>query len=696
MWITTLEDPMSRKLMAFAMVISVAMAFSLVQGVGLVGGDQKKSEQPTRKEVRAYIIKSEAASYARLGHLLQKPTVQRDYDTRYYRLDLTVDEVAQTVGGNVIMVSTSRVDGLSSVEVDLYDNMQVDSIYSAGQSISFTHTSDLITADLPAPANQGDQFFVKIYYSGTPQSSGWGSFGFDTHQGDPIIWSLSQPDNARTWWPCNDDPSDKADSADVMLTVSDDLVASSNGTLESETDNGDGTKTFHWKEHYPIPSYLISLAISNYEIITDWYVTAGGDSMPVVHYVYPETYNDALESFNVTVSMIEAMAEKFGEYPYLDEKYAHSEFPWPGAMEHQTNCSYGSWLITGNHDFDWLTAHELGHQWYGDMITCETWEDVWLNEGFATYSEAVWAEYIGGFTGYRNYMISIDNYFDGGNFPGPIYDPDQLFNETVYEKAGWALHMLRHVLGDDAFFQALWDYGHDPEFVHGTANTVEVQAFFETSSGEDLDWFFQEWIYGENRPYYEYWWLPSQVGDDFELTVNVDQIQTNAPAFRMPVDIQVVTASGETTFTVIDSLDSQGFSFTLDEEPQNVYVDRYNWILKHVRMVDPPDGIGDGDAGILVPRALALNQNYPNPFNPSTVISYEVPDALDGSEMHLTIYDLRGRKVRALSSGPAEQGRHEVAWNGRDDNGRPVGSGLFLYRLEVGGKVMTKRMVLLK
>ncbi len=687
---------MSRKYMALAMVFGVIFAFSLLQGRGFADQDGQKSERPTRKEVREYIIKGESMSSARLAHLLQRPAVQRDYDVRYYRLDLVVDEVAHTVGGNVIIAATSRVDGLSSAELDLYDNMQVDSVYSAGQGVSFTHDNDLLTADLPVPVNQGDQFVLRIFYSGTPISSGWGSFGFDTHQGDPIIWSLSQPDNARTWWPCNDDPSDKADSADVLLTVSDALVATSNGSLLSETDNGDGTKTFHWKEHYPIPSYLISLAISNYETITDWYVSAGGDSMPVIHYVFPESYNNALVSFNVTVPMIEAFVGRFGEYPYLDEKYAHSEFPWPGAMEHQTNCSYGSWLITGDHFFDWLVAHELAHQWWGDMITCETWMDVWLNEGFATYSEALWAEHIGGFTGYGNYMISVDRYFDGGNYEGPIYDPTELFNWTVYEKGGWALHMLRHVIGDETFLQALWDYGHDAAFVHGTANTVEVQDFFENSSGVDLDWFFQEWIYGENRPYYEYWWLPAPSGNDYDLTVHIDQIQTNAPPFRMPVDIQVVTVSGETTFTVVDSLEHQEFSFTLDEEPQNVYIDRYNWILKHVRMVDPPVGVGDDNGGIAVPRALSLGQNYPNPFNPSTVIGYEIPERLDRADMKLTIYDIRGRKVRELISGPVSKGRHEVAWNGRDDGGRPVGSGIFLYRLEVGGEIMTRRMVLLK
>ena len=659
--------------------------------------DQKgvANDPPTFEEVREYIIKGEPQRYWRLGHLLGTPSLQRNYDATYYRLDLAIDENTETVGGEVIMMGRSLVDNLAIVEVDLYDNMQVDSVKATGQTLGFTHSNDVLAATLPTPANMDELFLIRIFYSGTPTSVGWGSFGFDSHSGHPIIWSLSEPDAARTWWPCNDDPSDKADSVDIYLTVSDDLVASSEGSLESVVDNGNGTKTFYWKEHYPITTYLVSVAISNYQVITDWYVSTSGDSMQVIHHVYPESYNEALEDFNVTVPMIEFFAETFGEYPFLEEKYGHSEFPWGGAMEHQTNTSYGTWLSTGNHWYDMVVAHELAHQWWGDMITCETWEDIWLNEGFASYAEALWAEHLGGFDGYRDYMMDFDSHSSSGNFSGPVYDPDQLFNDTVYSKGAWVLHMLRHVLGDGTFFQAFWDYGHDPGLVYNTATTAEFQGVMETSSGVDLDWFFQEWVYGENRPDYEYWWGSEPSGGEYRLTVNVDQVQSNAPVFRMPIDFQAVIASGETTFTVVDSLDSQEFIFMLPEEPQQVYLDRYNWILKHVSML-PPVGVGDDNPAIRLPRSFTLHQNYPNPFNPSTVISYDIPADMDGMEMHLMIYDIRGRRVRGLKTGPARGGENEVTWNGRDDRGRPVGSGLYIYRLEVGGKVETKQMVLFK
>jgi hypothetical protein len=341
-----------------------------------------------------------------------------------------------------------------------------------------------------------------------------------------------------------------------------------------------------------------------------------------------------------------------------------------------------------------VIAHELSHQWWGDMITCETWEDLWLNEGFASYCEALWAEHLGGFTAYRNYMIDMDDYFYGGNFQGPVYDPSQLFNTTVYDKGGWVLHMLRHVISDSTFFQGFWNYGHDPSFQYGTATTADFQNVMETTSGMDLDWFFQEWVYGVNRPYYQYWWVADSSGGNYQLTVHIDQIQQNAPVFRMPLDLQVTTASGESTFTVIDSLGSQDFAFTIPENPQQVDLDKYNWVLKHVQMV-PSGGIG-GDGGAILPRSLALHQNYPNPFNPSTTIVYDIPEGLSGDDMSLTVYDVRGREIRDLEVGPATSGRHQVAWNGRDDMGRLTASGIYLYRLVVGNGVETKRMLLMK
>lgn len=688
---------MKNPLMVLTLSICIMAGFSSAFAPEPVSRDINDVDREEFQKIRRQFLKGESMSRARFSHLLESPQNLRDYDAVYYRIDLDVDDVAETIGGDVTMAARSRIDSLTAVDVDFYDNMQIDSIISGGQGVGFTRSDNVLTVTLPSTVNQGQLFYIRVFYSGRPESYGFvGSFEWDRHFGTPIIWTLSQTDFSRTWWPCNDNTADKADSVDIYLTVDDELVATSQGTLESVVDNGDGTRTFFWKERYPISTYLVSLAITNYESFTEWYVSAGGDSMPVTFYVYPEHYDEALIDFSVVVPMIEYYVSVFGEYPFLTEKYAHSSCPFPGGMEHQTNTSYGSMLITGNNAFDWLTAHEAAHMWWGDMVTCETWEDVWLNEGFASYAEPLWFGHIGGETAYRDYMRSMDPYYYGGNFPGPLYEPDDYFNNTVYDKGAWVLHMLRHVLGDETFFQVLWDYGHHPEYQYGVANTAQFQELTENTSGVDLDWFFQEWIYGENRPYYEFWWRSDSLGvDSYQVTLHVDQIQTNAPVFRMPIDIQIETNSGETTFTVIDSLESQEFVFTLDTEPVDLHLDRYDWILKHRREIQPV-GVGDDNQLIPIPKAFALHQNYPNPFNPSTVISFDIPAEFDGTGMRLAIYDLRGRRIRNLRSGPAAAGKNEVTWDGRDDSGRSMGSGIYLYRLEVGNRIETKRMVMLK
>ena len=317
------------------------------------------------------------------------PTAERatqdDYDALYYDIDIEIDEGPETVAGTVTMLAASRVDGLTTVILNLYDNLTIDSVAHDGAPASYSHVNDLVHVSLNSAVNTGDQFEVSVTYHGAPIDD---ALNFSTHGGgNPIISSLSEPIGARQWWPCKDTPADKADSARIAVTVDDALVAVSNGMLVSEVDNGT-TRTYTWFEGYPITTYLVSVAISNYTSWVDTF-TYGRDTMPIENYVYPEDYSDAVEDLNITAEAIGALTEVFGPYPFLNERYGHAEFPWGGAMEHQTCTSYGEVLIRGDHYYDWILIHELGHQWWGDWVTCATWDDIWLNEGFASYSEAV-------------------------------------------------------------------------------------------------------------------------------------------------------------------------------------------------------------------------------------------------------------------------------------------------------------------
>jgi len=507
---------------------------------------------------------------------------QADYDAKYWQVEIDVTDISgQTISGKITMMSASTIGGLSEIDYDLHSSMVVDSVFMSGSPVSYSHPGHILTITLDRDYGTGELFTTVVYYHGQPAGGGFGSFTWDTHQGQPIISTLSEPEGAREWWPCKDQPHDKADSADVLITTPSNLVGTSNGLLVSNTDNGDGTRTFHWHVSYPITTYLICLSVTNYQSFTDWYVTQQGDSMPIVNYVYPEHYDEAVEDLNITASAIELYASLFGEYPFINEKYGHSIFPWGGAMEHQCNTSYGSWLIQGNHQYDYIVVHELSHQWFGDMITCDIWPEIWMNEGFASYCEALWAEHLYGLEAYHDYM----EYSNGVTDPsGPIYDPDPLFGgNTVYNKGSWVLHMLRGVMGDEAFFEGMSAYANDPEYMYGTITTREFQAVMEEHYGADLGWYFDEWVWGMNRPFYRYSWIDEAVGNgQYEVFLHIRQTQPSpAPeVFTMSIKIYPRIGGVDTVITVFNDSRIDDFRFILNGDPTQLQVDKDNWILR--------------------------------------------------------------------------------------------------------------------
>ncbi|MCD6163238.1 MAG: T9SS type A sorting domain-containing protein [candidate division Zixibacteria bacterium] len=508
---------------------------------------------------------------------------QADYDVAHCVLDVDVADInGQIIYGNVTMTSVSAIDGLTEADYNFNTVMSVDSVFIDNQPASYTHASHMLNITLDRAYDNGEPFTTIVYYHGHPPSTGFGSFMWQTHNGQPIIWSFSCPESARDWWPCKDMPHDKLDSADVIITVPDDLTATSNGVLVSDVDNGNGTRTFHWDISYPISTYLIMLSISNYSSFTDWYVNVDGDSMPIVNYVYPEHYDDAVEDFNITASAIEFYVSLFGEYPFFNEKFGHSIFNWAGGMEHQCNVSYSSMFIRGNHAYDFVLVHELSHMWFGDMITQDIFPEVWMNEGFASYCEALWAEHISGFEGYIDYMTSSNRV----NYPsGPIYDPYPLYDgNTVYNKGSWVLHMLRGVMGDEAFFEGMHAYAADQRFMYGTITTREFQAVMEQYYGADLSWYFDQWIWEVNRPWYRYSWLAEDIGGgQFEIFLHISQVQPEpAPEFFiMPIKIYPRINSQDTIITIYNDSREDDFRFIVDGEPTDLQFDKDVWVLKY-------------------------------------------------------------------------------------------------------------------
>lgn len=512
-------------------------------------------------------------------HLSADNENQSQYDITFYDLFFDLDPVSQLLTGKTLIQGKSTVDGFDMVEIDLGSTMMVDSVLQDGASLSYTHQNGKLNVQLPAAINNGDYFHFTVHYFGNPQTGGLGTFGWDLHGGQHIIWTLSQPFGAKEWWPCKDDPNDKADSVFVAISVPNYLVATSNGLLVDVDSSGADNDIYYWQTRYPISTYLVAVTVSNYAHFTDWYYSAAGDSMQLHYYVYPEHLSAAMEDFNITDEMIEFFAGVFGEYPFIDEKYGMVTFPWSGAMEHQTLTSYGSPLITGTHDYDFINAHELAHQWFGDCITMRRWSHIWLNEGFASYAEALWIEHINGMQAYHDYMASQDpGRFSGSLFVYDSTNVNALFSNTVYDKGSWTLHMLRGVLGDSVFFSGMSSYTNDTTLMYKSAETGDFRRIMEETAGINLDWFFEQWIYHSGRPNYFYNWNTSPGETGFTTTLNI--IQSNPEPFKMPVQIELAGAGFDTVITIWDSLGVQQFSIQTDFQPAELYFDPDNWILK--------------------------------------------------------------------------------------------------------------------
>ena len=504
---------------------------------------------------------------------------QTEFDVNYYRIGLRVDIPSEIIYGVVTMEAKSNIDGLDSVAIDLYPTMVVDSVYNASGLLGYYHLQT-VNVELDRLYDSGETFSVTISYSGHPTGSGLDGFSFDVYNGNPVAASLSEPYAARSWWPCKDRPDDKADSLDIFVTCDTAYYCASNGNLIDTAQNGDGTRTFNYEVRYPITTYLFSVAISKYTVWYDWYHYGDNDSMIIVNHVYPDKYATSLSSYGIAPEAIGIYASLFGEYPFVNEKYGHANFEWSGAMEHQTVSSMGG----GNFAFTIpVIVHELSHQWWGDMITCNNWHEIWLNEGFASYCEALYYEALDGVSAYHTYMASMA-YTAGGTIY--IYDTTNVYNifsSRVYDKGAWVLHMLRHVVGDSTFFECLQAY-YNSVHQYSDATTEDFKNICESVSGMDLDYFFDEWIYGEYYPRY-YWSYNSQLDptdSSYWNYIRIIQTQGTSPlVFTMPIDLVFTSNSGVDTSVIFNDVGDSIYIIKTDDYPVDIEFDPDSWILRY-------------------------------------------------------------------------------------------------------------------
>ncbi|UCD93491.1 MAG: putative Ig domain-containing protein [Candidatus Zixiibacteriota bacterium] len=525
---------------------------------------------------------------------------QADYDVRHYDINLTVDVAGKRLAGLVTLTAEVVSDEISNIEVDLFSNMIVSSVYGASGPLSFTRNGDRIIIGLDRTYAAGETFSISIEYDGSPIPSGLYGFVFDVNSyGNDVVASLSQPMSARSWWPCKDRPDDKADSLDMSITCDEEYYCVSNGTLTGMIINGDGTRTFNYRIRYPVATYLFSIAIADYAIWTDWYYHGANDSMPIINCVYPENLDLSLAAYAIVPEVIDVFTNLFGEYPFINEKYGHVNFEWVGALEHQTVAS-----MTGNaFGFnEYVIIHELAHQWWGDMITCQNWHETWLNEGFATYSEALFIECRDGKPAYHDYIASLYTYFEQRTVY--VYDTSDLgeiFNSVVYDKGAWVLHMLRRVVGDSTFFEILRDY-YNSTHKYGSATTEDFRNICENASAMELDYFFDEWVYNPYFPHYHwsYFVEPDPGGEGYHTYIHLRQgASTIFQVFSMPIDLALSYDQILDTIVVFNNCEDTVYVLKTDENPTGIELDPDNWIMKWNRPEDwsyqqIPFGLGNG------------------------------------------------------------------------------------------------------
>ena len=498
---------------------------------------------------------------------------QRMVDILHYDLFFDLYPEKKEFNASVNIKGVIRKKELKSLDLNFYDNFKIKSVKLNGKETYFSNEGKIIS--IFTDNSVTDTFMVTIVYSGTPKRVGFDGFSFGKINDEYLVYSLSEPDFASSWFPCNDFPSDKA-LTDIRIKNDSSQVSVSNGILVDIEDEGT-RRTYHWKTVYPISTYLIALYSSRYEHFNDYYVSLNGiDTMSIDYYVLPEHLENAGIDFKEHPTIMKFFAETFGEYPFIKEKYGVAEFLWQqGAMEHQTITGIGSNLVGGKNFFLDVYIHELAHHWWGNAVGPKSWKDIWLNEGFSTYCEALYAEYQSGKDALRSTMISKHQ----NNFSGSLENPGAfLFSGTVYNKGAWVLHMLRWELGDKTFFNILREYFE--KYKYSNASTNDFREVCEFVSGKDLNKFFDKWIKGEGGIKLFYNWQTEKTTTGYKVLIELKQVQDKNDDYHFPLEIGIKFGDKEIEYHRFD-IDSNSMQITISSEnkPVDIVIDPNNWLL---------------------------------------------------------------------------------------------------------------------
>jgi aminopeptidase N len=507
------------------------------------------------------------------------------YDIKHVAFDLKLSDISIFVQGNVKTTAKVVVPSMSLYAFELDSMLVIDSIiYNGTTQIPFTSLGFVRKATLPAAISNGTTFTIRVYYSGTPPT-GTGFFTGIMHAvgggNTDMVYTVSDPYATKDWWPAKQSLQDKIDSVDMHVTVPDYCKVGSNGLLQATVPAGPGFLQYQWKTRYPIDYYLISVAIARYKEHKSYmHFSNSTDSMLIQNFYYDSTNYVNLfgANFDSTGLMVDYFSTLFGRFPFWKEKYGHCFTTLGGGMEHQTMTTIG----VGDTR---TIAHELCHEWFGDNVTYNQWDDVWLSEGFATYAEQLFTEHWWGAAAMKSYRTTQYNNVmsqDGGRV---IVDDSTsilaLFSpRLVYKKGAAVAHMLRFIAPEDSlFFVGLRAF--QAQHQYGMATTTDLKNVMAATYGFNLDVFFDQWVYGEGFPKYSVAW--SQAGPDVMVKLTqTASMPSSIPLFRTPIKIKLKSPFGDTIVTVYNDQPVQTFNFNFSNWMNGVELDPNDDILNKV------------------------------------------------------------------------------------------------------------------
>lgn len=564
--------------------------------------------------------------------LTAQPDWYNDYDIKYYKIDINANDTTTFLSGNTTIIAEIIKNPLDSFRLELNPALIIDSIKYNNQNISFYRTGDIISIPITG-LSLPDQFFeVTVYYYGLINSIGKLSYissKIDNTWNIPVTWTLSEPYGAKIWFPCKQYLPDKADSVDVFITVPKNLKAGSNGKLIKITPVGNEQYRYEWKTKYPTAYYLISFTVADYSEYSYYAKIFADDSVFFQNYIYnrPDYLNINKNNIDQTVHFLRLFSKKFGMYPFKDEKYGHCVAPMGGGMEHQTMTTLSDFNFT-------LVSHELAHQWFGDLITCSTWQDIWINEGFASYSEYIAIDSLMAHADAVNWMKTAHK--AAFTYPeGSVYVPiEEITNESrifnyglSYKKGATIIHMLRNELAnDDTFFLIINKFLHD--FAFKTATGADFLTTVNSVTKKDFTWFFDQWYYGKGFPQYDFSW--KQTNDTLFLTSFQTPSYELSDVFRMYFDIKVYFDAGDTIIRLCQDQFNKLFTLHLNKRVASIEINpEYTALMKVLNVNQVPD-LPSIDDNISV---------LPNPFSDYLKINFNKPPV---GEYQLKLISING------------------------------------------------------